>query len=64
MNIHEQEYMAVMDDGRIIMGALEKHRIDESTQTDVLATLYSLKGEIIRVLRPGSGRWLMVDGRW
>lgn len=46
MNISEQEYLAVMDD---IMGALEKHGIDETTQKDVLAILYSLKGEIIRV---------------
>lgn len=46
MNISEQEYLAVMDD---IMGALDKHKIDESTQKDVLAILYSLKGEIIRV---------------
>jgi hemoglobin len=46
MNISEQEYLAVMDD---IMGALRKHKIDETTQKDVLAILYSLKGEIIRV---------------
>lgn len=45
MNISEQEYLAVMDD---IMGALDKHRIDEATKKDVLAILYSLKGEIIR----------------
>ena len=45
MNISEQEYMAVMDD---ILGALRKHRIDDATQKDVLAILYSLKGEIIR----------------
>lgn len=46
MNISEQEYLAVMDD---IMGVLAKHGIDEATQKDVLAILYSLKGEIIRV---------------
>lgn len=46
MNISEQEYLAVMDD---IMGTLDKHEIDEATQKDVLAILYSLKGEIIRV---------------
>ncbi len=46
MNISEQEYLAVVDD---IMGALNKHKIDETTQKDVLAILYSLKGEIIRV---------------
>jgi hemoglobin len=46
MNISEQEYLAVVDD---IMGALEKHGIDETARKDVLAILYSLKGEIIRV---------------
>ena len=46
MNISEQEYLAVMDD---IMGTLDKHKIDEATQKDVLAILYALKGEIIRV---------------
>lgn len=46
MNISEQEYLAVMDD---IMGALKTNGIDETTQKDVLAILYSLKGEIIRV---------------
>jgi len=45
MNISEQEYLAVMDD---IMGVLDKHRIDETAKKDVLAILYSLKGEIIR----------------
>ena len=46
MNISEQEYLAVVDD---IMGALGKHGVDEATQKDVLAILYSLKGDIIRV---------------
>ena len=46
MNISEEEYLAVMDD---IMGVLLKHRMDDGTQKDVLAILYSLKGEIIRV---------------
>ena len=46
MNISEQEYMAVMDD---ILAALDKHKIDDATRKDVLAILYSLKGEIIRV---------------
>jgi hypothetical protein len=31
------------------MAALDKHRIDDVTKRDVLAILYSLKGEIIRV---------------
>lgn len=46
MNISEQEYLAVTDD---IMGALEAHGIDEVTRRDVLAILYALKGQIIRV---------------
>ncbi|MEW5974371.1 MAG: group 1 truncated hemoglobin [Acidobacteriota bacterium] len=46
MNISEQEYLAVMDD---IMGVLDRHKIDDTTKKDVLAILYSLKGEIIRV---------------
>lgn len=46
MNISEQEYLAATDD---IMSVLGKHGIDEVTQKDVLAILYSLKGEIIRV---------------
>ena len=46
MNISEQEYLAVMDD---IVGAMNKNGIDEEAKKDVLAILYSLKGEIIRV---------------
>jgi hemoglobin len=46
MNISEQEYMAVMDD---ILGALAKNGIDQQTCNEVVAILYSLKGEIIRV---------------
>ncbi|MEQ1759375.1 MAG: group 1 truncated hemoglobin [Vicinamibacterales bacterium] len=45
MNISEQEYVAVMDD---IMGALDKHGIDDVTKKDVLAIMYSLKNEIVR----------------
>ena len=37
------------DSWRALMGALDKHRIDDATRKDVLAILYSLKGEIIRV---------------
>ena len=46
MNISEQEYLAVMDD---IVGAMEKHGMSEDTKKDVIAILYSLKGQIIRV---------------
>lgn len=46
MNISEQEYLAVMDD---IIGAMEKNGVSEDAKKDVIAILYSLKGEIIRV---------------
>jgi hemoglobin len=46
MNISEQEYMAVMDD---ILGALAKHGVDQQTHNEVVAILYALKGQIIRV---------------
>ena len=46
MNISEQEYIEVMDD---IIGALEKNGIGEETKKDVVAILYSLKDDIIRV---------------
>ena len=46
MNISEQEFLAVTDD---IVGAMNKNGIDEDAKKDVIAILYSLKGEIIRV---------------
>lgn len=46
MNISEQEYLAVMDD---IMAALDKNSVGDQEKKDVLAILYSLKAEIIRV---------------
>ncbi len=46
MNISEQEYMAVMDD---ILGALRKNDIDDPTRGEVVAVLYSMKDQIIRV---------------
>ncbi|MGQ0732196.1 MAG: group I truncated hemoglobin [Acidobacteriota bacterium] len=46
MNISEQEYLAVMDD---IVAAMAKNKLDEETQKDVIAILYSLKGEVIRL---------------
>lgn len=45
MNVSEHEYLAVMDD---IMTVLGRHSIDDTTQKDVLAILYQLKGEIVR----------------
>lgn len=46
MNISEQEFMTVIDDA---MDALEKCGIDTPTRNDVLAVLWSLKNEVIRV---------------
>jgi len=46
MNISEQEYMAAMDD---ILEALTKNKVSEGAVKDVIAILYSLKGQIIRV---------------
>jgi hemoglobin len=46
MNISEQEYLAAMDD---IVEALSKNKMGEDTVKDVIAILYSLKGQIIRV---------------
>ncbi len=46
MNISEQEYLAVIDD---IVGAMSKNGIAEDAKNDVIAILYSLKGDIIRV---------------
>jgi hemoglobin len=46
MNISEQEYMAAIDD---ILVAMDKLKYDEETKGDVVAILYSLKGNIIRV---------------
>ena len=46
MNISEQEFVTVIDDA---MAALETHNIDPATRNDVLAILWSLKGEVMRV---------------
>lgn len=46
MNISEAEYMAATDD---ILATLRKHQRDEQTQKDVLAIVYSLKGEMLHV---------------
>lgn len=46
MNISEQEFVAVVDDA---MAALESNGIDAATRHEVLAILWSLKGEVIRV---------------
>jgi hemoglobin len=46
MNISEQEYLAVMDD---IVGAMDKNGVGQDAKNEVIAILYSLKGNIIRV---------------
>ena len=46
MNISEQEFIEVVDD---ILGAMDKNKLGENEKKDVLAILYSLKDEIIRV---------------
>ncbi|MEO7854688.1 MAG: group 1 truncated hemoglobin [Rubrivivax sp.] len=46
MNISEQEFVAVIDDA---MAALKTNGIDDATRNDVLAILWSLKGEVVRV---------------
>lgn len=46
MNISEQEFIAVIDDA---MDALRKCDVDTQTCNEVLAILWSLKGEVIRV---------------
>lgn len=46
MNISEQEYLAVTDD---IVEAMNKEKVDDGAKNEVIAILYSLKGNIIRV---------------
>ena len=46
MNISEQEFMSVIDDA---MDALEKNAIDEATRNDVLAVLWSMRRDVVRL---------------
>ena len=46
MNISEQEFVSVIDDA---MAALDTNGIDPATRNEVLAILWSLKGDVIRV---------------
>ena len=46
MKINEQEFMAVSDDA---MDALEKNGIDLPTRNEVLAVLWSMRREVMRV---------------
>lgn len=46
MNVSEQEFVTVIDDA---MAALETCGIDAPTRNEVLAILWSMKGDVIRV---------------
>jgi hemoglobin len=46
MNINEQEFVAALDD---ILGALDKNGVAQQEKHEVLAILYSLKGDVVRV---------------
>ena len=46
MNINEQEFVTVVDDA---MAALASNGIEPGTRNEVLAILWSLKGEVVRV---------------
>ena len=45
MNISEQELIAAIDD---IVAAMVKNDLDQSVQNEVVAVLYSLKGDVLR----------------
>ena len=46
MNISEQELVAAIDD---IVTAMGKNQLDAAVQNEVVAILYSLKGDVLRV---------------
>jgi hemoglobin len=45
MNISEQEYMTTMDD---IVQAMAQHDVAQAERNEVIAILFSLKGDIVR----------------
>lgn len=45
MNVSEQELIAAIDD---IVAAMTKNKLDQSVQNEVVAILYSLKGDVLR----------------
>ena len=45
MNVSEQELIAAIDD---IVAAMSKNQLDASVQNEVVAILYSLKGDVLR----------------
>jgi hemoglobin len=46
MNISEQELVAAMDD---IVAAMTKNGYDQAEKNEVVAILYSLKGDVVRL---------------
>lgn len=46
MNVNEQEFVAVLDDA---MAALETCEVDAPVRNEVLAILWSMKGEVVRI---------------
>ncbi len=46
MNISEEEFIAVVDD---ILGAMDKNNLGEEEKKEILAYVWSLKDDIIRV---------------
>lgn len=46
MNVNEQEFVAVIDDA---MSALETCEVDAPVRNEVLAILWSMKGEVVRI---------------
>jgi len=46
MNVSEQEFLATMDD---IVAALASHGVANAETDEVVAILYSLKGEVLRM---------------
>jgi len=46
MNIDEQELVSAIDD---VMTAMTKNGYEQAEKNDILAILYSLKGDVVRV---------------
>jgi len=46
MNIDEQELVSAIDD---VMAAMTKNGYEQAEKNDILAILYSLKGDVVRV---------------
>lgn len=46
MNVSEQELVALIDD---FVAAMNKHGVDQTEKNEVVAILYSLKGDVVRL---------------